>query len=276
MPSILASPSIFIDTTSSLSALLATLTNTPLASSTEKLPSLYIDLEGNNLGRHGTISLLTLYILPTNTTYLIDITTLSSLAFTTPPPTSPSTTLRSILESPEIGKAFFDVRTDSNALYFHHRIALAGITDIQLLELASRPGLLSRKRLLSGLARCIKYDASLSASEKLEWESVKQAGRARFAPEMGGTYGAFDARPLGEEMRAYCVQDVRFLPGLCALYRERLVGDGSYVWTRKVDLQTRERLELSRTEGYDPSARSNALGPWVEEGKEEEAKSAAK
>lgn len=46
--------------------------------------------------------------------------------------------LQSILESPKTPKVFFDVRTDSDALFAQFGIKLAGIIDLQLMELASR------------------------------------------------------------------------------------------------------------------------------------------
>lgn len=46
-------------------------------------PSLYIDIEGTNLGRNGSIAIVTLFFLPDASTYLIDIHTLGSAAFST-------------------------------------------------------------------------------------------------------------------------------------------------------------------------------------------------
>ena len=46
--------------------------------------TLYIDLEGANLSRHGTITLLTAHLQPQNTTYLIDVQSLGHATFTTP------------------------------------------------------------------------------------------------------------------------------------------------------------------------------------------------
>lgn len=49
-------------------------------------PSLYINLEGIPVGRGGSISFLTLHIVPTNKTYLIDIHSLNEAAFSTTTP----------------------------------------------------------------------------------------------------------------------------------------------------------------------------------------------
>jgi exonuclease 3'-5' domain-containing protein 1 len=45
------------------------------------VPSLYIDFEGNNLSRNGTLSLITILVEPRHTVHLVDITWLGEQAF---------------------------------------------------------------------------------------------------------------------------------------------------------------------------------------------------
>ncbi|KUJ06812.1 uncharacterized protein LY89DRAFT_692169 [Mollisia scopiformis] len=104
--------------------------------------TLYLDLEGNNLSRNGSVAFLTLLINTSSSLdaiYLIDVHTLKSSAFCTPqsdsqvgPPVS--RTLKEILESPVIRKVLFDVRNDSDALYSHFGIKLQCVMDLQLME----------------------------------------------------------------------------------------------------------------------------------------------
>ncbi|KAL8997098.1 MAG: hypothetical protein Q9169_003534 [Polycauliona sp. 2 TL-2023] len=103
-----------------------------LAALPSSAPSLFIDLEGVNLCRNGTVSILQVLVSPGGSTYLIDIHSLGSKAFHTPG-VDGQTTLKSILESDAISKVFFDVRNDSDALYAHFGIKLAGIQDLQLM-----------------------------------------------------------------------------------------------------------------------------------------------
>jgi len=131
-------------------------------------PSLYIDLEGIALGRHGSISILSLYIAPTKKAYLIDIHSLGEAAFSTT--TSSGTSLKTILESSTIPKVVFDIRNDSDALFSLFQISVDGIKDLQLIELASRTG--SRK-FVSGLAKCIEKESPISAAAKTEWRLAK-------------------------------------------------------------------------------------------------------
>ena len=76
-------------------------------------PSLYIDLEGINLSRNGSISILQVFVSSSRRTYLVDIHTLRNKAFSTPG--TNGCTLKDILESDVIPKVFFDVRNDSDA-----------------------------------------------------------------------------------------------------------------------------------------------------------------
>ncbi|CZR53767.1 uncharacterized protein PAC_03648 [Phialocephala subalpina] len=209
-----------------LSVLLARPTNPT------SLPTLYLDLEGKELSRTRTISLLTIHHTPTSATYLIDITTLSDSAFSTPAPTPNTTqTLKSILEEVSIPKVFFDVRNDSDALFSHFKISLKGIIDLQLLELGSRSGPLYQKRHV-----------------RRRQEDRKPYVRSRERR----SYAVFDARPLKEEMVVYCVQDVTFLPALLSVYTRKFANRGKAMgeWKGKIERAILERVRDSQTAGY--------------------------
>jgi exonuclease 3'-5' domain-containing protein 1 len=86
---------------------------------------MYIDLEGVNLCREGSVSILTLLIdtgIPIRRVYLIDVHTLGARAFNTAG--AERTTLRAILENKTIPKVFFDIRNDSDALFARFGVAL--------------------------------------------------------------------------------------------------------------------------------------------------------
>ena len=216
-------------------------------------PSLYLDLEGIDLCRHGSISILETLVLPQNHVYLIDIHVLRELAFTTQ--SSTGQTFKSILESASIPKVFFDVRNDSDALYSHYGIHLAGIQDLQVLENATRSG---RKSFVCGLGKCIEKDAPMGYAERAAWKADKESGRKLFSPELGGSYEVFNARPMTEQIKKYCVQDVLFLPGLWTTYNAQL----SASWAEKVRVATLARVALSQTTTYNGKGRHMAIGPW--------------
>lgn len=121
--------------------------------------TLCLDLEGQNLGRNGTLTLISIHLLPDQETHIIDVQTLGTAAFTT---TDGTTTLKSILEDERYPKYIWDVRNDADALKSHHDVGLAGVTDIQLLENATRR---TDKTYLRGLAICVEKDLDLSPRE---------------------------------------------------------------------------------------------------------------
>lgn len=128
-------------------------------------PSLYVDVEGVYLSRHGSISILQVLVSPENRTYLPN---------RYPHSGATGQTLKGILESDFIPKVIFDVRCDSDVLFRHFRINLASIHDIQLMELATRN---LSKRFISGLSKCIERDLASTAREKQAWKEIKEKGR---------------------------------------------------------------------------------------------------
>ncbi|PYH49316.1 uncharacterized protein BP01DRAFT_287814 [Aspergillus saccharolyticus JOP 1030-1] len=229
--------------------MVGTLTNLP-----SNPPSLYVDLEGVDLCRYGTISILQIFVLPTNKTYLVDVYTLRGQAFSRK--TRAGISLQSVLESPDIPKVFFDVRNDSDALCNLYHIELRGVHDVQLMELASRPGW---KKWLKGLAKCIDTDLPLTIEERASCKAVKEKGLKLFAPEHGGSYEVFNARPLSADIIRYCAHDVEFLPKLWKKYDQRL----NQTWKARVSLEVGNRLWLAWSPTYKGNVRNRerAWGP---------------
>jgi len=221
-------------------------------------PFLYIDLEGVKLSRDGTVCLLTVLLTSgpgRERFYLIDIQALQHSAFTTI--NDRGTTLKDILEDPEILKVFFDVRNDSDALYAHYFVKLEGIRDVQLMESATRTTTPQRK-LISGLSRCI--EATLAGQEKLQWKRSKDDGEKLWNPEKGGSYSVFEIRPLSAEVLAYCVGDVQYLPRLYRKYKK-----GTERWNALIAQASQDRVLASQHPGYMPHGRHKALSSWTPE-----------
>ncbi|RAH55920.1 hypothetical protein BO85DRAFT_498327 [Aspergillus piperis CBS 112811] len=175
-----ATPTIkLVDSLSTLHELLENLRLIPRSS-----PPLFVDLEGTNLGRSGSISILSLYAVHKGIIYLVDVYKLGRSAFSNHQP-GKNTSLRGIMESPSIKKVMFDVRNNSDALLSHYNIHLDGIQDLQLMELATRSG-----------------------SKKY---SYLQSQKGRMEKTQGGDYQA-----------DYCAADVSQLPGLYNTYERRM------------------------------------------------------
>ncbi|CAD6567131.1 MAG: hypothetical protein ASARMPRED_000510 [Alectoria sarmentosa] len=217
-------------------------------------PSLYLDIEGVKLSRHGSISILQLFVLPKTHVFLIDVFTLQEKAFCTA--NRSGTDLRSILESVLVPKVFFDVRNDSDALFAHFQISMQGVHDVQLLEVATRS--FSKER-VAGLAKCIEKDTQLSAKVSAAWKATKQKGVTLFAPEHGGSYEVFNSRPMLQDIIDYCTQDVVYLPVLWKVYTCKI----SARWLGKVQKETCARIRESQTASYKPNDKNKSMSPWA-------------
>ena len=222
-------------------------------------PSLYLDIEGVALSRHGSISIIQLFHLPQNHVFLIDVFILQEAAFNTPNKTG--TTLRSILESALVPKVFFDVRNDADALYAHFNISLRGVHDIQLLEVATRSWAKDR---VAGLRQCIRSDARLATKVRRDWEAVKERGKALFAAENGGSYEVFNTRPMLQDIVDYCAQDVVYLPVLWNVYSQKI----GKKWLKRVQEETVKRVLMSQAESYEPHGEHKVLSPWANTAKD--------
>ncbi|KAG8156727.1 hypothetical protein KVR01_013332 [Diaporthe batatas] len=222
-------------------------------------PSLYCDIEGENLGRRGTISIFALFHYPENTAYLIDVHKLQHDAFTAA--NEGGTTLKSVLESSEVPKGFFDIRNDSDALFSLFGIKVACIHDIQLMELARRNG---SKRRVSGLARCIEMDLKAVSDRSGAERAIraKRAGERLWNPRLGGLYAVFNQRPMLPAIVEYCSADVSILPSLWKAYVTELRADGKMFWRSQVRQKTLARIKESQSARYDPEGGDRSAGPW--------------
>ena len=224
-------------------------------------PTMYIDLEGVNLCREGSVSVLTLLIdtgIPTQRVCLIDVHVLGAQAFNTTG-VEQKKTLKDILQDEKIPKVFFDVRNDSDALFAHFSVQMQGVEDVQLMESATRKTTQSR-RLLSGLAKCMEINApmSFSGSGLGSWKQAKEKGERLFKPERGGSYAVFNQRPIPEEIIDYCVGDVQCLPEL----REKFWGTRTVAWRDLVKEESGKRVEASQRAEYQPHGREKAMASW--------------
>jgi exonuclease 3'-5' domain-containing protein 1 len=252
-----------VRTTTIISQVVDMLIAVHLQASTPATPVMYMDLEGVNLSRHGTISIMTILAtsdrLPTDYVFLIDVHTLGARAFTTPG--TNGQTLRSILQDATKTKVFFDVRNDSDALYARYGIALAGIEDVQLMESATRPTTHSR-RFVAGLAKCIAQHLSTTPTQSASlaaWKLTKGKGEKLFNPNHGGSYDVFNQRPIPTDIVAYCAGDVVHLPALRQAFFAQT--------TRQRDMiaeETAKRVLVSQSTGYKPQGPDKAKAPWSE------------
>lgn len=218
---------------------------------------LYIDLNGVKLGPHGSISIVSLHVTTIKKLYLIDICRLGKSAFSTR--NKAATSLKTVLESQIIPKVIFDIRNLSAALFSHFQISVDGIKDLQIMEIAAREGMNE----LSGLAKCIEQDRSVSVAARAEWQSTQEGGSHLYGPEKGGRYEIFEERPMRPELVKYCATKVALLPGLYNTYKAKLDMPGEAFWWSQVEKATKDWIKLSQSPGYNVNEKTETSGPWT-------------
>ncbi|KAK3989363.1 ribonuclease H-like domain-containing protein [Cladorrhinum sp. PSN332] len=210
--------------------------------------TLYLDLEGQSLCRHGTISLITILLHPQKIVRLVDVLSLGKSAFTTTSKDGKKS-LKSIFEDPTVPKCLWDVRNDADALLALYNVNLAGVTDIQLLENASRR---RDKTYLYGLDKAIQSDLRLRYPDYSRWKNTKTAITALMRSNI------FAVRPLDAKTIQYCANDVVHLPSLRDLYLKRIKPD----WLEKAKQESARRVEEVHSPSYQPHSPNKKMGPW--------------
>lgn len=89
---------------------------------------------------------------------------------------------------------------------------------------------------------------------------MKEKGEKLFKAEHGGSYEIFNRRPIPDEIVAYCVGDVLFLPELWDKFRN----DGKR-WQDLVNEETKKRVAASQRPEYQPHGPGRTLAPWSED-----------
>lgn len=171
--------------------------------------SIAVDLEGVDLSRVGTISLIQIAPENSKSVYLFDITVLKDKAF--------NAGLFELLTKKTVMKVFFDVRGDCDALYHQYHFTPFPVVDCQI-AMMSAP----RRResqYVSGLKKAFKFARTLPIGVKEQLEIVKEEGLRFFAPEFGGSKEAWDQRPLVRELLIYASVDVWYLNVIFKEYR---------------------------------------------------------
>lgn len=234
-----------------------------------------IDAEGNCLGRNGTLSTVQIYPENGETVYIVDFTTMGATALAEVEDGVPS--FKQVLESPRkkvrasgivasklaelnesLNQIVFDVRADANALFFHYGVRLAGVYDLQLLDVAVHYSQCLFLFRLSGLKKCFA-DYGLQQGDCL---AIKSAGQQLFAPSEGGDPSIWDVRPLDPVLLTYAAQDVVSLFDLEGSMRRGLPrGKGKTTWDKRILKESAARVAFAQTKSYRPQGKENALPP---------------
>lgn len=213
-----APTSSLLTSTDDVAQLVNRLTKLPVSSTQ---PSLYVDCRRKEPGDDRDISILALLVYPQNHVYLVDIDALGQTAFTVKG--LDGETLGAILQSATVPKVFNAVAFSSNPLYARFGIFLQGVQDIQILQWASHPGPLNYPIVNQRLGAAIEWDARILSEEKLRAKICYEAAARLFKAEKGGSLQVFGKRPLAQEIWAYCVHILKYLPHLHNIYWNQVV-----------------------------------------------------
>lgn len=215
-----------------------------------------VDIEGIDLGRHpGKVCIVQVCGRASRTVYLFDISTLQGDAFE-------AGGLASLLESSDVLKVFFDVRSDTDALFHNHQVRVRGAYDLQVLYHLKFCG--PKTNYLTGLKKVLgEYGATeIPAEEMRSLESLKEQGLHLFAPERGGTYAVWEKRPLSAELVQYCAADVEYLLNMKDFWgksaldghvleiSEKRIGD--FIDTSVIMKDTKARVDFRIPAGLKP------------------------
>ncbi|KAK4507444.1 hypothetical protein PRZ48_001179 [Zasmidium cellare] len=248
-------------------------------------PRIFINCVGDNLGRDGKMTLLTVYLPEASTVFLVDVMTFGPAVFQIHDDLEPDFTLQSMLEDASLVKACWDCRSNSDALFAHFSIKLAGVVEVQLLDLATKKSGLAekekpnkRKPRLPSLEDSFTNRLNVTEETKIQiydienWgvsgarDGTDQARRMCLkqcasergekvsyddeewidrAVEKGLAEPAVYARPLQEPFTLCWAQKVLLLPAL----HKHFVEHSKYTEERakEVAAETEKRLELSRS-----------------------------
>ena len=208
---------------------------------------LFLDLEGIQLGKTGTICLLQSYY-GKDKVDILDI-------WTDPEPLREGGGMRRMLEDPEWTKYMFDPRGDAANLYSSFGIRMKNVICLQLAEVAFDRSMGYQRRFVNGL--CKVLDRVMTIHESHQSKQIKERGRRYFCPDLGGDYQVFCQRPLPDALVEYCELDVAFLPRLKEKFYDPLP-DNRKEW---VKTKSQERAELGFGSNPLPSGRDACLAP---------------
>ncbi|CAG8981233.1 hypothetical protein HYALB_00003831 [Hymenoscyphus albidus] len=204
------------------------------------------------LSRRGNVTHLTISVQSLDHTWVLCHTKLP-LNFFDIADESSGKILRSILEDPEIQQLWFDVRSDSDALFGIYEIRLGHVIDVQLMEVAARYGLERMRSGLASLKECVSNRGHkfLSHTTCQEWLYNKRKGR-EFFQQYG--YEILEDDPLPSTAKEYTAGDTFILFGLYKEYKKDNIFIGEAL---KVDLgalvkeYSEKRVEYSQDSEYN-------------------------
>jgi len=228
--------------------------------------SVAVDLEGVDLGASGEICIIQCSTARRGAPiWLFDVVALGGALF------APGggggggeggESLRDLLEDASLPKLLWDVRSDVNALFFLFGVRPRGLVDLQLADVAQRKlaGVPCAKVAGLGFVCERTPHARLTAAERERLAAVKAGALRLFAPEKGGTYSVWKARPLPAELLEYCTDSCLFFSLWASYVAEvpALAAGGAF--SAALDAAVARRLELAMTADWETADKQAVIG----------------
>ncbi|KAK6510205.1 hypothetical protein TWF481_004921 [Arthrobotrys musiformis] len=219
---------------------------------------LYIDIQGHDLCRYGSISVMTLYFDPhKKTVSIIHVGTLGNIAFDTPGVENPGITMRSILEDNYTFKVVFGFLNACDALsnIYDVNISSQSIWDLQLMDfICSSKG--RRRSGLKTLTQAVGFWGVINKTGMKKWRAIRKDGKL-FDLSEDGTINEdyrslFNELPLRDMAVVFCTQNVLVLPPFACFLGKHMWKSrrGEQLWSH-VNHLTQQRWRCVRDPGYD-------------------------
>lgn len=195
--------------------------------------SLFVDLEGVNLGRNGQLCWIQITTESQDMpVFIIDLVALHG--------TIPDS-LREIISSPKYCKYMWDPRADADALYnCCEQLHVTNVVCLQLAEVAHDRESGFMRKYVNGLAKSMKRFLPQDVLNVVL--PLKETGKIMLSPEKGGNSNVFLQRPMPSELLDYCAVDVVVLP-----YIKKSVWDSLPAHRKRwVEYKTKQRVDLSK------------------------------
>ena len=168
--------------------------------------------------------------------------------------------VKEVLEDPNLLKLFCDPRSDSDALYHHYGVRLRNVYCVELGEVAVRRQAGLKSRFVKGLMDIAQEFGKLSSMEWADWEALDRAADAdpsfNFMPRRGGCHEYLRLRPLNSLALKYSALRVMYLRRIFDSMEEKLCPKKAWV-----KVESRGRVDECLLSSYDNSYEKSLLAP---------------
>jgi len=214
---------------------------------------MYMDFEGINLSRNGSVCIGQLSTPGTACVHLLDFVMLPNVLEIKG---SADRSLRNLMEDEAWVKFIFDPRNDVDCLYHTcGGVFPKNVICLQLCDVAKDRMDKKHRPYLNGLKKVLQVH--VPADVQLEVGEIKDCGRKLFAPELGGRYSVFEDRPMLPAIAAYCCVDVKYFE----LLEHRLYTPLSAPFKAWVLRQSAARVNTCRDVKHAPNGRGKCTAP---------------